>query len=322
MYLAHDRELDREVALKVLHIPDPSGEAEARLRQEARILARLEHPGIVPIHDVGRLADGRNFYVMKRVGGDRLDAYAHANPALKERLRVFLRIVEALASAHGKGVVHRDLKPENVMVGDFGEVLVLDWGVAKWPGRPGPDREAEATGPGSDSDSDSDVDAEPVHPRATQRGSILGTPGYMAPEQARGRSDRVDRRSDVYALGAMLYFLLTLQHPRGADSMEGLDEGTDQAPAPPPSARDAVPSIPRPLDAIQRMAMAHDPAARYPDCESFAADLMGFLDAESITAFREGPWARTQRLARKYRAVILLVLAYMTMRLLLIVLGG
>jgi len=131
VYLAHDRELDRDVALKVLRNPIPTGEERERLLHEARILASLEHPGIVPVHDVGTLSDGRVFYVMKHVRGDRLDEFARANRSRAELLRVFLQVCDAVAFAHAAGIVHRDLKPQNVMLGAFGEVLVLDWGIAK-----------------------------------------------------------------------------------------------------------------------------------------------------------------------------------------------
>ena len=166
VYLARDTVLEREVALKI--VERPSDEAN-----EARILARLEHPGIVPVHDFGELPDGRLFYAMKRVRGDRLDRWMATERDLGERLGVFLRVCETVAFAHAHGVIHRDLKPENVMVGEFGEVLVLDWGIA---------RELQ---------------------NAEGKLQISGTPDYMAPEQARGDA-AVDHRADVFALGAML----------------------------------------------------------------------------------------------------------------------
>jgi serine/threonine protein kinase len=166
VYLARDTVLEREVALKI--VERPSDEAN-----EARILARLEHPGIVPVHDFGELPDGRLFYAMKRVRGDRLDRWMVTERDLGERLGVFLRVCETVAFAHAHGVIHRDLKPENVMVGEFGEVLVLDWGIA---------RELQS---------------------AEGQLQISGTPDYMAPEQARGDA-AVDHRADVFALGAML----------------------------------------------------------------------------------------------------------------------
>jgi eukaryotic-like serine/threonine-protein kinase len=166
VYLARDTGLDREVALKIVDRPSEAA-------NEARILARLEHPGIVPVHDFGELPDGRLYYAMKRVRGDRLDRWMASGRDLAARLGVFLRVCEAVAFAHAHGVVHRDLKPENVMVGEFGEVLVLDWGIAT---------ELQT---------------------ANGRLQIAGTTEYMAPEQARGDAD-LDHRVDVYALGVML----------------------------------------------------------------------------------------------------------------------
>jgi eukaryotic-like serine/threonine-protein kinase len=170
VYEVRDAELQRNVAMKV------AGEDWSR---EARIIARLEHPGIVPVHDSGTLADGRYFYTMKLVRGMRLDEWARLEHGLTERLRLFARICEPVAFAHTSGVVHRDLKPENVMVGELGAVLVMDWGVARAAGE--------------------------------HDGYVAGTFGYMAPEQARG--DRASSRSDVYALGAILKVLLG-QAPR------------------------------------------------------------------------------------------------------------
>ena len=179
VFRCRDRELAREVAIKVTAW---STTADAdRLRQEARTLAALEHPGIVPIHDVGQLAGGRVFVVMMLVRGERLDACAARLP-LHDRLRLFDRICDTVSFAHARGVIHRDLKPANIMIGPFGQLLVLDWGLA----RPGSD-------PGGDK-SGSDPGSDPVF-------SHGGTDGYMAPEQVRGN---VDARSDVYALGAIL----------------------------------------------------------------------------------------------------------------------
>ena len=257
VYLARDRELDREVALKVMDVPGGTGEAAERTLREARILARLEHPGIVPVHDVGTLPDGRVWYVMKRVRGRRLDEFART-ASRAERLRAFLRICETVAFAHAHGVIHRDLKPENVMVGPFGEVLVMDWGVAKVG-------EGEA------------------------HGTILGTPGYMAPEQERGEVARIDARTDVWGLGAILGFLLAGEEP-----------------------------VPRPLEAIRRQAVAPEPADRYPAVEALAADLALYLDGLPVAAYREGPLERVSRFVRRHHLPILLILAYLLMRMLLL----
>ncbi len=306
VYRARDRELDREVALKVLQAgPVPPG-AKARMLQEARILGRLEHPGIVPIHDVGRLPDGRTFYAMKLVRGRRLDEQAGAADSLGDLLRLFGRICDAVAFAHAHGVVHRDLKPENVMVGSFGEVLVMDWGVAKVLGglRDGAEPSASA--------------ARPETARVTQTGMVIGTPGYMAPEQERGETDRVDERSDVFALGAILRFLMEEWDRRdagegtvaGAVSREGFRKrertGAKQG------------AVPRPLAAICRRAMASGPAQRYSSVSDLAADVARFADGLPVSAYREGPLERAGRLFTKYRTPILLVLAYLLMRLLLL----
>jgi serine/threonine protein kinase len=174
VYEADDLVLDRRVAVKVLSGELASPSDAERLRSEARTIARLEHPGIVPVHDLGELPDGRLFYAMKLVRGARLDAWAAEVP-LSERLRAFLRICDAIGFAHAHGVVHRDLKPSNVMVGEFGAVLVMDWGLAR-----------------------------ETRPSVAAR-SLAGTPGYMAPEQERG--EPATEASDVFALGAILEFL-------------------------------------------------------------------------------------------------------------------
>jgi len=172
VYEARDTRLERTVALKALSPLDDAAEAVERLWREARVLARLEHPGIAPIHDVGVLPDGRPYYVMKRVEGRRLDEYLQTRPSTAELCRVFLRVCEPVAFAHAHGIVHRDLKPENIMLGPFGEVLVLDWGVAKSLGQ------------------------------AERQGLVIGTADYMAPEQRAAGS--VDARADVYSLGCLL----------------------------------------------------------------------------------------------------------------------
>src|SRR5437899_9138834 len=131
VYAAQDENLQRRVALKVLDVPGTDGDLANRLVREARVLARLDHPGIVPVHDVGTLADGRVFYTMKFVEGHRLDKHIESVASTPDRLRIFLRICDAVAFANARGVLHRDLKPANIMVGPFGEVLVMDWGLAK-----------------------------------------------------------------------------------------------------------------------------------------------------------------------------------------------
>jgi serine/threonine protein kinase len=278
VWRAFDRELGREVALKVMNGPDPRPGGEARLRTEAQVLARLEHPGLVPVHDLGTLPDGRLFYAMKLVRGRRLDEHVRDLRSAAARLRVFERICEAVAFAHAHGVIHRDLKPQNVMVGPFGEVLVLDWGVAKVLA----DAEPAAVPAGDPPPARAvDVDAATL----TAAGTVLGTPGYMAPEQARGES-AVGVAADVYALGALLFFLA----------------GEDP---------------PRALAAVIARARAPRAEDRYPAVGALQEDIARFLSDLPVSAYAEHPLERARRLAAKYRTPLVLVLAYLVMRALL-----
>ena len=224
VYAARDRELDRRVALKVL---------DSALAGEAQLIARLEHPAIVPIYETGALPDGRAFYAMKLVAGARLDHYLAGAPSLGERLRVIRRAGEALAFAHTRGVIHRDLKPQNVMVGEFGEVYVMDWGVE----------------------------------------AVAGTPAFRAPDT------RLDHRSDIYALGALLQFMLP-------------------SPAPPA------------LRAIAAKAMRADPDARYADVPALLADLERFQEGLAVEAWSEPLWHRLRRFASRNAVLLWLLAAY------------
>lgn len=275
VYLARDRTLDRPVALKVVHVPNEA--TTSRLLAEARVVAGLEHPGIVPVHDAGVLVDGRVYYAMKVVRGRRLDRLG-PEVSRPERLRLFCQLCEAVAFAHSRGVIHRDLKPQNVMVGSFGEVLVMDWGIAKLR------NSAQAASTGG-----------PVIPGGTAHGTVLGTPGYMSPEQERG--DGADERSDVFALGSLLAFLLTGRSP----------------PIGPAAAWDTVPPA---LRAVVRRATADDPTVRYPGVPELAAEVGRFLLHRRVAAFREGWFDTGRRLAGRYRVAVGLVLAYLTVRLL------
>jgi serine/threonine protein kinase len=301
VYLAEDAMLGRRVALKVVGTGVAAPQAAERLLREAGIIARLEHPGIVPVHDAGALPDGRVFYAMKRVDGRRLDELA-AGAALPERLRIFQRICEAVAFAHAHGVIHRDLKPENVMVGPFGEVLVMDWGVAKLLAP----ESGEAPPPSSPSPGTA----------ATAEGTVVGTLAWMAPEQAEGAGKDVGPLSDVYALGAILHFLLTGQPPFDDEAARRRVGADSRLPPVPPRRIDA--SIPRSLEAIAKKAMAVAPGERYPTAEALSAEISRFLDGERVLAHAEGPLERAQRIFARYRAPIFLVLAYLTARILLI----
>ena len=286
VYLAEDSVLGRRVALKILDVPDASGELAARLLREAKILAHLEHPGIVPVHDAGTLADGRVFYAMKLVEGERLDQLVSRGQSLPDRLRLFQRICDAVAFAHVRGILHRDLKPENIMVGSFGEVLVMDWGIAKSLRG---DRGLDAATPLNEANLARDAGDSAI----TAHGAILGTPGYMAPEQARGEVGSLDERSDVYSLGAILQFLLK-QGP-----------GSSAA-------------APRPLAAIARKAMASNPADRYTSAGELGLDVARYLDGLPVSAYPENIWRRAARWAARYRVAIVLVVTYLIIRALLL----
>jgi eukaryotic-like serine/threonine-protein kinase len=293
VYRALDGDLGREVAIKVV---GPAAAArfdapEQRLLAEARILARLEHPGLVPVHDLGTLPDGRVYYAMKQVRGERLDVYARQRGAAERNdlLRIFERVCETVAFAHAQGVIHRDLKPGNVMVGSFGEILVLDWGLAKvrrsasepLPVDETPEPQAAPSGP-------------PAESSTTAPGTLLGTPGYMAPELCRGGA--ADERSDVFALGAILRFLLT-----GSPELGGVG-----------------PVAPLALRAIVGKATAQEPQDRYVGAAELAADLARFLTGAAVEALPEGPLRRSLRFARRHATPILLLLAYLLVRLALI----
>jgi serine/threonine-protein kinase len=275
VYLAEDRELNRSVAIKVLNTPEITGDFSKRMVREAQIIARLEHPGIVPVHDVGTLPDERIFYAMKFVLGSRLDEYAAQGATLRDRLRKFQAVCDAVAFAHAHGVIHRDLKPQNIMIGSFGEVLVLDWGVAK------------IFRPQIDADFRRSICENPRQFAAeeTSDGTVIGTRHYMAPEQARGEIDQLDERTDIYALGAVLFFLLK-----------------DQS------------KISKAARAICAKAMAATKERRYSSASELSADVGRLLDAEPVSAYRESAVERVSRWVSKNRFLVLLVLAYLLMR--------
>ena len=290
VWLAEDTVLKRRVALKVLDLAGPADDLDVRLLREARILASLEHPGMVPVHDAGTLADGRAFCCMKYVEGQTLAQHI-ATLNLPDRLRLLERIAQPLDFAHARGFIHRDLKPDNVMIGAFGEVLVMDWGLAKVGITSLEAGETEIA---------TAVQSTQNSLRVTGQGSVLGTRGYMSPEQARGDIE-VDHRTDIFSLGAILTFMLTGSAPGGLPAASG--------------------SVPRPLRAICEKAMAADPNARYQSARGMTADITHYLNGEPVSAYPEGLLERLGRVFTRHRTAVVLVAVYLTMRVLFILFG-
>jgi WD40 repeat protein/tRNA A-37 threonylcarbamoyl transferase component Bud32 len=280
VWQAHDDVLGREVALKEIqdrHADHP--ESRARFLLEAEITGGLEHPGIVPVYEAGRWPDGTPFYAMKLVAGRSLRDLIAERPTIDERIALLhhvIAVADAIAYAHGRNIIHRDLKPSNVIIGDFGETVVIDWGLAKDLSTAeestiggGPFRAAQDDG-------------------LTSAGTILGTPAYMAPEQARG--EPVDQRADVYAIGAMLWELSSLEKlPPGykGQRLRMLRRA----------------SIDQDLATIIDKALDPDPGRRYPDAEALAADLKAFKVGARIAARRYSLWALLAHWRRRHRAL-------------------
>jgi len=266
-----DAKLERRIALKIPRHDDPH--AQRRFAREVKITARLQHPAIVPVYAAGTLDDGEPYYAMRLVEGASLDAAIDAAATTRDRLalvRVVVQVAGAIAYAHSQGIVHRDIKPANVLVGPFGEVVVIDWGLARSL-RDASDDGALATGsPGPISE--------------TVDGAIVGTPAYMAPEQARG--EPVDERADVYALGALLYHVLRGKPPGAPADLVTIED------------------LPVDLVAIVTRAMASDPAVRYPSAQELAADLERFTTGRLVDAHAYSVWQLATRFIRRHRAAV------------------
>jgi tetratricopeptide (TPR) repeat protein len=308
VFVARDEELHREVALKEIqqrHADQP--DSRARFLLEAEITGGLEHPGIVPVYGLGAYPDGRPFYAMRLIRGDSLkDAIQHFHQAdvpgrdpgeravaYRGLLRRFLDMCNAVAYAHGRGVLHRDLKPGNVMLGKYGETLVVDWGLAKAVGRAeGATGAEEGTlRPTAASDS-----------APTQLGTALGTPAYMSPEQAAGRLDQLGPASDVYSLGATLYCLLTGRAPFTRADLGAVLPKVQRGEFPPP--RQVKGNVPPALEAICLKAMALRPEERYASPQALADDLEHWLADEPVRAYREPLLARLGRWRRRHRGLV------------------
>jgi len=279
----HDLDLDRVVAMKLLRadVAD-AAQIQVRFLAETKLTAGLEHPGIVGVHDAGRLGDGRLWFTMREVRGrtfgDVIDeVHAAAGPegfretasgwTFRRLVDAFARVCQAVAYAHRRGIVHRDLKPDNLMVGELGEALVMDWGLGRRVGARDVRDEGTAA-PAEDS----------ANSQLTRHGDVLGTPAYMPPEQARGQRELHGLPSDVYALGAVLYCLLTGRPPyRGSSALHVLRQVLEGSPVPVALAAQGKP-VPAELAAICAKAMEREMDARYPDAEALAREVVAWLD--------------------------------------------
>jgi serine/threonine-protein kinase len=319
VYKATDEELNRTVALKCMKLPggidSPAGR---RFFSEAEVTSHLEHPGIAPVHGRGKTDDGRPFYAMRFIEGETLqDATRrfHAPAAiaagqrgveLRRLLREFVGVCETVAYAHSRGIIHRDLKPSNIMVGPFGEVLVMDWGLAKQLSIVDCRLPMESQAPVSD-DRQSDFDTPPTIGETpeldpTVYGRAKGSPSFMSPEQARGDWDSVGIASDIYSLGSTLFYVLTGRVPydgrTSADVVARVREGRFTPP------RQINADVPGALDAVCQKAMALDPAGRYATAKALAEDIERWLADEPVSAWREPLAARVRRWGRRHRTAV------------------
>ncbi len=294
VFVAMDVELHREVALKQIldrHADDPI--SRQRFLLEAEVTGGLEHPGIVPVYGLGTYDGGRPYYAMRFIRGDSLKEEInqfHANEALnredgqrslelRKLLKRFTDVCNAIEYAHSRGVLHRDIKPANIIVGKHGETLVVDWGLAKATGKSDPSAGERTLMPSSASGSSE-----------TLPGSALGTPAFMSPEQATGDLDRLGPLSDVYSLGASLFYLLTGKPPFDADDLGAVLRAVQRGEFPPPRKLD--PSIDKALEAICLKAMALRPQDRHATSKALADDVERWMADEPVSAWRE-PWTRT-----------------------------
>lgn len=305
VFVARDAELNREVALKEIQ-PHYAHDAYARARftVEAEITGRLEHPGIVPVYGLGSYADGRPYYAMRFIRGESLKeaitryhdpARAHSATGseqaveLRQLLARFIDVCQAVQYAHDRGVLHRDLKPANVMLGKYGETLVVDWGLAK--------AEGKNVEPPSLHEESQLVPASGSAVEPTQMGTMIGTLQYMSPEQAIGRMDLIGPATDVFALGATLYHVLTGQAPYQATTRDELIGAVREGRFPPP--RQIKKCIAPPLESICLRALACDPNERYASAGEMLQDVERWLAEEPVSAHRETFSEQMHRWRRK-----------------------
>ncbi len=305
VFIASDSMIGRRVALKRLSLN--STQARQRFQKESLITGQLEHPGVVPLYDIGTDADGVPYYVMKFVEGTtlrdaikslhRLNNEMERHLQLVKLLQVFVSLCQTIAFAHSRGVIHRDIKPDNVLLGEFGEALIVDWGVATTR-TAGTEGQAAASVP-------SQYTGLRGIDETVEEFAIVGSPPYMSPEAASGIIERVDELSDIYLLGATLYEILVGRAPRQGGSHSELLELARQMD--PPPARAINGQIPRALNAICKKAMARQPANRYQAASELGNDVQRYLANEPVSAYRESLVERSRRWMARHRRYMVIV---------------
>jgi WD40 repeat protein len=319
VHLVFDCVLGREVAMKSLRedfqsdgeegAADRVREATWRFMREARVTGQLEHPNIVPVYELGRHADGTLYYTMRAVHGKTLGEALRQAKKLTDRLQLlhhFADVCQAIAYGHSRGVLHRDIKPENVMIGEYGETFVLDWGLARIALQPDaaisgqilslPPARFEPTATAASTVGYDD------HERTTV-GRIVGTPQYMSPEQFMGTSENLDARSDVWSLGVMLYFLLTGRTPFGGSTLVDILSHVLAGILVPPSSLD--PNVPAELEAIALRALRRDKGKRYRDAGEMAKDIVAYQSGARVNAYAYGSLALVRRFYVRHRQAVL-----------------
>ncbi|MFO7735081.1 MAG: serine/threonine-protein kinase, partial [bacterium] len=298
VYVAYDKKIGRKIAFKELlsqRLRTESEETEARFIREAKLTSQLEHPSIVTVHEVDLKDDGTPYYTMRRVKGKTLYTAIYESHEAEKPLRLlphFRDLCNAVAYAHSRGIIHRDIKPENVMIGEFGETVVLDWGLAKMKGS------------SAEKEEDSDMDMNSLrdkNPLKTISGKPLGTPAYMSPEQAMGETEKIDEQSDIFSLGAVLYEILSGKQPfEGATTLEIINKVLHSEP--PEIVNENPP--PQELVAIARKAMHKKKEERYETASDLSKDISNYLSGEKITSYEYSSWELLKHFAKRNKTII------------------